>query len=124
MIKVLVIDDSDVLRRISVFNLKRANFEVHEAVDGLDGLEKMRGIKPDVVVLDVMMPNLDGFGVLKEMRDDPELSKIKVIMLTAKGGDDDADHAMKLGASKFLTKPFSPKNLVEAVNELAREQRA
>ncbi len=121
MIKVLVIDDSDVLRRISVFNLKRANFEVHEAVDGLDGLEKMRQIKPNVVVLDVMMPNLDGFGVLKEMRKDPELSDVKVIMLTAKGGDDDADHAMKLGASKFLTKPFSPKNLVEAVNELAGE---
>lgn len=121
MIKVLVVDDSDVLRRIAVFNLKRANFEVHEATDGLSGLEKMKQIKPDVVVLDVMMPNLDGFGVLKEMRNEPELSNIKVIMLTAKGGDDDAEHAIKLGASKFLTKPFSPKNLVEAVNELARE---
>jgi len=121
LIKVLVIDDSKVLRRISIFNLKRANFEVHEAVDGLDGLEKMRKMKPDVIVLDIMMPNLDGFGVLKEMHNDPDLSSIKVIMLTAKGGDDDAAHAMKLGVSKFLTKPFSPKILVEAVNELARE---
>jgi len=122
LIKVLVVDDSDVLRRITEFNLKRAGFEVYEAVDGLDGLEKMKEIKPQVVVLDVMMPNLDGFGVLTKMHENLELSNIKVIMLTAKGGDDDAKHAMKLGADMFLTKPFSPKNLVEAVNELARKR--
>ncbi len=121
MIKVLVVDDSDVLRKITKFNLKRAGFEVYEAVDGLDGLKKMKELKPQVVVLDVMMPNLDGFGCLAKMRADVELSGIKVIVLTAKGGDDDAEHALKLGADKFLTKPFSPKNLVEAVNELARE---
>lgn len=121
MIKVLVVDDSDVLRRITKFNLKRAGFEVYEAVDGLDGLKKMKETKPQVVILDVMMPNLDGFGVLAKMQEDLELSGIKVIMLTAKGGDDDAEHAVKLGANMFLTKPFSPKNLVEAVNELARE---
>ncbi len=122
MIKVLVVDDSDVLRRISVFNLKRAGFEVYEAVDGMDGLEKMREVNPNVVILDVMMPNLDGFGVLKKMNEEGLFEKIKVVMLTAKGGDDDAEHALRLGASKFLTKPFSPKQLVEVVNELAEKE--
>ncbi len=122
MIKVLVVDDSDVLRRISVFNLKRAGFEVHEAVDGVDGVAKIKEIVPKVVILDVMMPNLDGFGVLREMKENGLFEKTKVIMLTAKGGDDDAEHALKLGASKFLTKPFSPKQLVEVVNELAKEE--
>ncbi len=122
MIKVLVVDDSDVLRRISVFNLKRAGFEVYEAIDGMDGLEKMRKVNPNVVILDVMMPNLDGFGVLKKMNEEGLFEKIKVVMLTAKGGDDDAEHALRLGASKFLTKPFSPKQLVEVVNELAEKE--
>ncbi len=122
MIKVLVVDDSDVLRRISVFNLKRAGFDVYEAVDGIDGIEKMKELKPNVVILDVMMPRLDGFGVLKEMQNDDALKGINVVMLTAKGGDDDAEHALKLGAKKFLTKPFSPKKLVEVVNELAGEE--
>ncbi len=122
MIKVLVVDDSDVLRRISVFNLKRAGFEVYEAIDGMDGLEKMREVNPNVVILDVMMPNLDGFGVLKKMNEEGLFEKIKVVMLTAKGGDDDAEHALRLGASKFLTKPFSPKQLVEVVNELAEKE--
>lgn len=119
MNKVLVIDDSDVLRTITVFNLKRAGFEVYEAVDGMDGLEKMKELRPGVIVLDVMMPRLDGFGVLSKMKEDPELEGIKVVVLTAKGGDDDAEHAKKLGANSFLTKPFSPKALVEVVSRLA-----
>ncbi len=119
MNKVLVVDDSDVLRTITVFNLKRAGFEVYEAVDGEDGLEKMKEIKPSVVILDVMMPKMDGFGVLAAMREYPDLKGIKVVVLTAKGGDDDAEHAKKLGANSFLTKPFSPKTLVEVVSQLA-----
>ena len=122
MTKVLVVDDSDVLRRISVFNLKRAGFDVYEAIDGIDGIEKMKELKPNVVILDVMMPRLDGFGVLKEMQNNELLKEINVIMLTAKGGDDDAEYALKLGAKKFLTKPFSPKELVEVVNELTGEK--
>lgn len=121
MIKVLVVDDSDVLRKIAVFNLSKAGFETYEANDGLNGIEKMIEIKPDICVLDIMMPKLDGFQVLERVKKDQELGKIKFIVLTAKGGDNDLNNAKKLGAEFFMTKPFSPKALVEAVNQLASE---
>lgn len=119
MIKVLVVDDSDVLRKIAVFNLSKAGFETYEANDGLNGIEKMIEIKPEICVLDIMMPKLNGFQVLEKAKQDSELSKIKFIVLTAKGGDNDLENAKKLGAESFMTKPFSPKALVEAVNQLA-----
>ncbi len=120
MKKVLVVDDSDVLRKIAIFNLSRAGFETFEASDGMSGIDKMIEVKPDVIVLDIMMPKLDGFQVLAKMKKDSELSKIKVIVLTAKGGDNDAENAKKLGADDFMTKPFSPKALVEVVTKLAQ----
>jgi|UniRef100_A0A7V3RFJ2 two-component system chemotaxis response regulator CheY len=119
MIKVLVVDDSDVLRKIAIFNLSKAGFETYEAHDGMDGIEKMIAVKPDIVVLDIMMPKLDGFQVLSKVKKDPELGSIKFIVLTAKGGDGDFENAKKLGADAFMTKPFSPKALVEAVISLA-----
>lgn len=117
--KVLVVDDSDVLRKIAVFNLSRAGFETYEASDGLMGIEKILDIKPDVVVLDLMMPKLDGFQVLEKVKKDPQLRMIKFIVLTAKGGDTDLELVKKLGAEAFMTKPFSPKALVEVVGKLA-----
>ncbi|HEU25106.1 MAG: two-component system response regulator [Mesoaciditoga sp.] len=119
MAKVLVVDDSDVLRKIAIFNLSRAGFEVHEAMDGLMGIEKIIEVKPDVVILDIMMPKLDGFQVLEKVKKDPQLNTVKFIVLTAKGGDTDLERAKKLGAEEFMTKPFSPKALVEAVVRLA-----
>ncbi len=121
--KVLVVDDSDVLRKITVFNLKKYNIDVEEAVDGIDGLEKMKTFKPDVVILDIMMPRLDGFGVLKEMKKDDEIKNIPVIILTAKGGIDDEQTALSLGAKVVLTKPFSPTKLIEEVQALVQGTR-
>jgi two-component system chemotaxis response regulator CheY len=83
---VLVVDDSDVLRKIVGFNLSKEGFIVEEARDGVEALERMASAKPDLVILDIMMPRLNGFEVLKRMRTDPELSSIPVIVLTAKGG--------------------------------------
>lgn len=74
--KVLVVDDSDVLRKITVFNLKKLQMDVEETVDGIDGLEKMREWHPDVVILDIMMPRMDGFTVLKEMKKDDQIRNI------------------------------------------------
>jgi DNA-binding response OmpR family regulator len=116
MKKVLVVDDSDILRRIIVFNLKAAGYEVHEAVNGQEGLEKIKSINPDVICLDIMMPIMDGFSVLKVMKG--EEINIPVIILTAKGGEEDEKTALSLGAKRVLTKPFSPKQLVECVNSL------
>jgi DNA-binding response OmpR family regulator len=118
--RVLVVDDSDVLRKIVSFNLTKEGYVVEEARDGLEGLEKMKSNKPDLVILDVMMPHLNGFEVLKRMRADPELSNVPVIILTAKGGENDAKMALQSGANGFLTKPFSPVKLVEEVRRVTR----
>jgi len=115
--KVLVIDDSSVLRNIIVFNLKKAGFEIEQAVDGVDGIEKIKSFNPDLILLDLMMPRLDGFGVLSEKSKDDEIKEIPVIVLTAKGGEDDRDNAISLGAREVLTKPFSPKQLVDTVKK-------
>jgi two-component system chemotaxis response regulator CheY len=116
--KVLVVDDSGVLRNIIVFNLKKAGYEIQQAVDGIDGLEKISEFKPDMIVLDIMMPRLDGFGVLNEKSKNDEIKDIPVLILTAKGGEDDKEKAIALGACDVLTKPFSPKQLVNSVKQV------
>ncbi|ANQ53685.1 MULTISPECIES: response regulator [Thermosipho] len=118
MKKILVVDDSEVLRKITSFNLKKAGYEVYEAFDGVDGLEKMKDIKPDLIILDIMMPRLDGFGVLKEKKNIEEIKNIPVIILTAKGGAEDEKVAKSLGAQIVMTKPFSPSKLIEEVKRL------
>ncbi|HDM70702.1 MAG: response regulator [Thermotogae bacterium] len=118
MKKVLIIDDSEVLRRITAFNLQKMGYEIREAIDGVDGLEKIKDFHPDLVLLDIMMPRMDGFTVLKRMSEDPSMKEIPVIVLTAKGGEDDEKEALRLGAIKVLTKPFSPKQLVETVKQV------
>ncbi len=116
--KVLVIDDSEVLRKIIEFNLKRAGFEVVQATNGQEGLEAIEREKPDLVFLDIMMPKMDGFAVLKKLKE-RGLTDIPVIVITAKGGENDAAQATKLGAVAVMTKPFSPKKLVEIATELS-----
>ncbi|MCD6463184.1 MAG: response regulator [Thermotogae bacterium] len=109
--KILVVDDSDVLRRIMRFNLEKAGFTVLEAVNGEEGLEMMVNEKPDLVFLDIMMPKMDGFFVLKRLQE-MGLTDIPIIVVTAKGGEDDALNAKRLGAKLVITKPFSPKEIV------------
>ena len=119
MKKVLVVDDSDVLRKIITFNLKTAGYEIYEAVNGEDGYNKIKEINPDVVCLDIMMPIMDGFTVLKKLKE--ENINIPIIVLTAKGGESDEVYAISLGAKKVMTKPFSPKLLLDTIKEIAGE---
>ncbi|MGM0640156.1 MAG: response regulator transcription factor [Thermotogota bacterium] len=116
MKKILVVDDSNILRRIITFNLKAAGYEVLEAVNGKEGLETVENENPDMIFLDIMMPVMDGFTVLKELKS-KEYSK-PVVVLTAKGGESDEETAISLGAKRVLTKPFSPKLLVDTVKEM------
>jgi len=109
--KILVVDDSDVLRRIMRFNLEKVGFTVLEAVNGEEGLEMIVNEKPDLVFLDIMMPKMDGFFVLKRLQE-MGLTDIPIIVVTAKGGEDDALNAKRLGAKLVITKPFSPKEIV------------
>jgi len=118
MAHILVVDDSEVLRRIVVFNLVRNGYTVSEASDGEEALQKLKESTPDLVILDIMMPKMNGFEVLKVMKQDENLSKVPVIVLTAKGGENDLQEGLKLGADIFLTKPFSPGRLVEEVQRV------
>ncbi len=116
---VMLVDDSDVLRKITVFNLKKNGYEVVEATNGEEALEKLKsGIKPDLMLLDIMMPKMDGFTVLKHLKENDEWKDIPVIVLTAKGGEDDEKTALSLGATRVMTKPFSPIQLIQEVKRV------
>ncbi|NPV40267.1 MAG: response regulator transcription factor [Anaerolineae bacterium] len=115
--KILVVDDEERMLRFIRLNLEHDGFQVIEAVKGHEALDKMRTDMPDMILLDVMLPDLDGFEVLKMVR---EISNIPVIMLTAKGEEDDRVRGLELGADDYVTKPFSPRELVSRVKAVLR----
>lgn len=114
---ILVVDDEERMARFIRLNLEHDGFRVTEAYRGLEALELLRDEMPDVVLLDVMLPDIDGFEVLKMIR---EVSSVPVIMLTAKGEEDDRVHGLELGADDYVTKPFSPRELVSRVRAVLR----
>lgn len=118
--KILVCDDERHIVRLIQVNLERQGYEVVTAFDGKDGLEKVRSEKPDLLVLDVMMPYMDGFEVLKTLRREPGTENLPVIMLTAKAQDKDVFEGYHYGADMYLTKPFNPKELVTFVERIMR----
>ncbi len=115
--KILVVDDEERMVRFIRLNLEHDGFRVVEAFNGMQAINKVRSTMPDVVLLDVMMPDLDGFEVLKTIR---EASTVPVIMLTAKGEEDDRVRGLELGADDYITKPFSPRELVSRVRAVLR----
>jgi DNA-binding response OmpR family regulator len=115
--KVLVVDDEPRMIQFIRLNLEHDGFEVYEATSGPQALEKMRDQLPDLILLDVMMPDLDGFETLRLVR---EISTVPVIMLTAKGEEDDRVRGLELGADDYVTKPFSPRELVSRVRAVLR----
>jgi two-component system, OmpR family, alkaline phosphatase synthesis response regulator PhoP len=118
-LKVLVCDDERHIVRLIQVNLERQGYQVVTAFDGKEGLEKVRSEKPDLVVLDVMMPYMDGFEVLKTLRREPATETLPVIMLTAKAQDKDVFEGYHYGADMYLTKPFNPMELVTFVKRIA-----
>lgn len=118
MAKILVCDDERHIVRLIQVNLEKAGHNVVTAYDGKDGLEKIRAEKPALVVLDVMMPYMDGFEVLKSLRREPETMNIPVIMLTAKAQDKDVFEGYHFGADMYLTKPFNPIELLTFVKRI------
>lgn len=115
--RVLVVDDEPRMITFIRMNLELEGFQVVEAHDGLGALEAIRRQLPDLVLLDVMMPRLDGFEVLRMLR---EFSTVSVIMLTAKGEEDDRVRGLELGADDYVTKPFSPRELISRVRAVLR----
>ena len=98
--------------------LVRAGFEVIEAEDGYDALEKLKNDAPDAMILDVMMPGIDGFSVCEAIRDNSKLSELPIIMLSAKTDTDSVNRGLSVGADRYLSKPISPEELTRQVRDL------
>jgi len=114
---ILVVDDEERMLRFIRLNLEHDGFLVIQATRGMQALDVLRQEMPDLVILDVMMPDLDGFEVLRMIR---EAYQVPVIMLTAKGEEDDRVYGLELGADDYVTKPFSPRELVSRVKAVLR----
>jgi len=116
--KIMAVDDERHIVRLIQVNLERAGFQVVTAFDGGDALKKVQAEKPALIVLDVMMPKMDGFEVLKRLQADPETRGIPIIMLTAKAQDADVFRGWASGVSAYLTKPFNPLELITFVKRI------
>lgn len=121
---VLVVDDEPDALELIGFNLKAAGFDVVTAADGTEALKKTRAKLPSLIVLDLMLPEIDGLEVCKILRRDYTTSGIPIIMLTAKASEVDRILGLELGADDYLTKPFSPRELVLRVKNLLRRGQA
>lgn len=115
--RILVVDDEPRMIHFIRLNLEHDGFEVYEATSGLKTLDQFRDQLPDLILLDVMMPDIDGFETLRLIR---EISNVPVIMLTAKGDEEDRVRGLELGADDYVTKPFSPRELVSRVRAVLR----
>jgi DNA-binding response OmpR family regulator len=116
--KVLIVDDEPNILLSLEFLMKKSGFEVFIARDGSEALDIIEKVIPDVVILDIMMPEVDGYEVCRFIKSEERLLSTKVIFLTAKTKQEDIDKGYAMGADLYLTKPFSTKNLMEKVKEM------
>ncbi len=120
MHRILIVEDEQDIADLIGFNLQRAGFEVIKSHDGVDGTETALRERPDLIVLDLMLPGRDGYGVFRELRRDPRTVGIPVIMLTARAQTEDRIQGLEAGADDYLTKPFSPKELLLRVQAILK----
>ena len=116
--RILVVDDEIYIVHILDFSLGMEGYEVLTALDGEQALERLKSDKPDLIVLDIMMPKLDGYEVCRTIKTNPDTQHIPVILLSAKGRNVDQKMGFDVGADDYITKPFSPRKLVERINAL------
>jgi two-component system KDP operon response regulator KdpE len=119
--KILAVDDEKRMVRFIQLNLEQDGFQVITAYNGTEALEQVRTQLPDLILLDIMMPDINGFEVLKKIR---EVNTVPVIMLTAKGEEDDRIQGLELGADDYITKPFSPRELVSRIRAVLRRTKS
>lgn len=120
--RILVIDDDPLILKLLQTTIERAGFEVLTASDGQEGIEAIRGEHPDLVISDVMMPRVDGFELVRLLRSDRLVANTPLIILSAKGEEEDRVKGLELGADDYITKPFSPRELVARVKALLRRK--
>ncbi|GAA0121750.1 MAG: response regulator transcription factor [Clostridium argentinense] len=118
MARILIVEDETSIRKFLKISLKRENFDVIEAATGEDGIKKAREESPDVVILDIMLPGIDGFKVCEILK--KEYEELGIIMLTARGQDTDRIMGLEFGADHYLVKPFNPLELIAIINSLLR----
>lgn len=109
--KVLVCDDEPYIVESVSYVVRKAGFEVVVAEDGEEALEKGRQEKPDLIFLDIMMPKVTGYEVCRQLKEDPSTRDTYIVMLTARGQEEDEKKALEMGANEFMTKPFSPRKM-------------
>ena len=119
--KVLIADDEANIVLSLEFLMRQAGYEVRSAADGEDALHQLAAFRPDLILLDIMLPLRDGFEVCQTIRDDPDLKSMKVVMLTAKGREVEVAKGLALGADLYITKPFATRELIANVRQLLGE---
>jgi two-component system alkaline phosphatase synthesis response regulator PhoP len=118
--KVLVVDDEEYIQHILNFSFGAEGYQVITAANGVEALAKAKEERPDVIVLDIMMPKMDGYEACKKLKSDPATKNIPVILLTAKGRDADRKLGSQAGADDYVVKPFSPGRLIERVEGIIK----
>lgn len=118
MQKILIADDEHKIVMTLEYAFRKAGYEIFIARDGTEVLEIIQNDKPDLILLDIMMPKLDGFSTLNQIKSQEKFKDIKVIFLSAKAGENDIQKGLDLGADDYITKPYSIKKLLERVEEL------
>lgn len=116
--KILIVDDEPNIVMSLEYTFKKNNFEVFIARDGQEALDILKVQQPDIIILDVMMPMVDGYATLEQIKKDERLQHCKVVFLSAKNKESDIEKGLSLGADAYMLKPFSVKKLVEQVNDL------
>lgn len=117
---VLVIEDEADLREVLTYNLRREGYQVAASANGAEGLQRVKDEGPDIVILDLMLPDLDGLEICQRIRRDPKRGRTPIIMVTAKGDESDVVLGLGVGADDYMTKPFSPKELIARVKAVLR----
>ncbi|HEX9879160.1 MAG TPA: response regulator [Candidatus Binatia bacterium] len=117
---ILIVEDEADIRQLISYNLAREHFKIQEARDGESALQQIRREKPHLIILDLMLPGLSGLEICKILRRQPETAHLPILMLTAKAGEADRVIGLEMGADDYLTKPFSPRELVARVNAIMR----
>lgn len=120
MSKVLVVEDSATQRELISDLLKGSGLDVTIATDGVEALEKVETLRPDVVVLDIVMPRMNGYEVCRQLKSNPRTQRVPVVMCSSKGEEFDRYWGMKQGADAYIVKPFQPRELVSTVKHLLR----
>jgi len=124
VIRVLVVDDDPIILRLLQLNLELEGHEVETAADGREALDRVNALEPDLILLDVMMPEIDGFRVCEELRAHDRTRDIPVVFLSAKAQASDIERGTAVGGDAYVTKPFDPQELVELIERLVADRRA